>query len=112
MSEYTYGYNCNNSLTSETRIVDGVTRAIEHVYDERDELKKTTSTVNGDTTTIEYTISLTGNHAVMIDGTPDGNSEYNDYNQLIEYMSEDGTVTTYLYDERGNRTSESRGRKR
>ncbi|MBQ7888382.1 MAG: AHH domain-containing protein [Erysipelotrichaceae bacterium] len=109
LSEYTYGYDGNNSLTSETRIVDGVTTTVEHEYDERDELKKTISTVNGDTTTIEYTLSLTGNHAVMIDGTTDGNSEYNDYNQLTEYTSEDGTVTTYQYDARGNRTSESRG---
>ena len=108
LSQYTYGYDGNNSLISETRIMDGVTTTVTHEYDERDELVKTVSTVNNVTTTTEYTISLTGNKTTSVNGSGSQSFTYNDSNQLTQMTDSEGTVT-YQYDERGNRTSESRG---
>ena len=108
LSEYTYGYDGNNSLVSETRTVDGVTETVEHEYNERDELVETASTVNNVTTTTEYTYSLTGNKATAVNGTGTQSFTYNDSNQLTQMSDEEGTVS-YTYDDRGNRISESRG---
>ena len=107
LSEYTYGYDGNNSLTSETRILDGVTETLTHEYNERDELVKTTSTKNNVSETIQYTYTVTGNRATVVDGTTTQSFEYNDMNQLVEYSDSDYTYTL-SYDDNGNRTQLTR----
>ena len=107
LSQYTYGYDGNNSLVSETRILDGVTETLTHEYNERDELVKTTSTKNNVSETIQYTYTVTGNRATVVDGTTTQSFEYNDMNQLVEYSDSDYTYTL-SYDDNGNRTQLTR----
>ena len=51
---------------------------------------------------------MTGNKTTTVNGSGSQSFTYNDSNQLTQMTDSEGTVT-YQYDERGNRTSESRG---
>jgi len=88
-------------------MVEGSSKMIDHVYNENDELIKTTETVNGTATVTQYTYSLTGNKATVVNGSTTQSFTYNDMNQLTEYS--DGQHTyTYTYDDNGNRIQERR----
>ncbi|WP_270589181.1 hypothetical protein, partial [Faecalibacillus intestinalis] len=97
LSEYKYEYDGQDNVISET--INGVVNSYD--YNESDELKASTKTIDGKTVITEYSYDLFGN---KVESSSDGTNKiyhYNDKNQLTSIKSKDGLTDIY-YDKNGN----------
>lgn len=97
LSEYKYEYDGQDNVISET--INGVVNSYD--YNESDELKASTKTIDGKTVITEYIYDLFGN---KVESSSDGTNKiyrYNDKNQLTSIKSKDGLTDIY-YDKNGN----------
>ena len=104
-----YHYDCFNRVTKVDRRIDGFRYKTEYTfyrdsYDTNNLVSQVTNTINGSSTTYNYTYDTNGNITKIVKGSSETTYTYDDLGQLIREQS-GITTKNYTYDNAGNITA-------
>ncbi|NEM91391.1 RHS repeat-associated core domain-containing protein [Galbitalea soli] len=97
-----YGYDADGNQNS---LIDPNGTTTSSVYDKAGELASVSYTGTLTAHSVSYTYDAAGRRATMTDATGTSTYSYDNFGELVSYVSGAGTAVGYTYDAEGNQTS-------